>query len=359
MSLSSCRGRVMTLSFDIQKVKEEITPSDIYDILEYLGAEPEQRGDAIVSKTVSHGGDSKKLFYYPNTQLFIDYTNGGDRFDVFELVSRVLGMKLTDSIWFVVSYLNLQGDFADSIHDDWSTFDRYESIHTVNMYEPTDLPVLPFNLLDNYPRVVVKSWVESHISPEVQDRFGIRFNATDSSILIPHWDVDGNLVGVRKRALVDDDIRFGKYRPAVIKGELRNHPLAFNLYGIDKALTAIQESHMAIVVESEKSVMQSHTYGIEQTVACCGSSISMYQVNMLRQAGATHVVIGFDRDYKSLNSDEAQQVANRLKKLNDKISPYMRVSFLWDKKDRLGYKDSPFDRGKDVLMELWKDRVVL
>ena len=349
----------MTLSFDIQKVKEQITPYEICEILEYLGAEPEMRGDSIVSKTVSHGGDSKKLFYYSNTQLFIDYTNGGDRFDVFELVSRVLGMKLVDAIWFVVSFLNLQGDFSDSITSDWGTFDRYDSIGTQNSVDNMVLPTLLPEILDNYPKVVVKSWQESFITPEVQDMFDIRFNPLDSSILIPHKNIYGDIIGVRKRALVDDDIALGKYRPAVIGGELRNHPLAFNLYGIDMAKDAIQESGLAIVAESEKSVLQSHSYGIPQTVACCGSSISIYQVNMLVKAGAKELVIAFDHDFTDLESEEAQQVATRLKKLNDKISPYLKVSFLWDKENLLGYKDSPFDRGKDVLMKLWKNRVVL
>lgn len=350
---------VTTMSFDIQKVKDRITESDVYEVLEYLGGEPEMRGGTIVAKTISHGGDSKKLFYYSNTQLFIDYTNGSDRFDIFELVSRVLNTNLTDAIWFVVSFLRLEGDFSDSIKSDWTDFDRYSTIDAVNMYEPVHVPTLLPTLVDHYPRVIVESWIDEYISPEVQDLFNIRYNPIDGSILIPHYDVEGNMIGVRKRALVEDDVKLGKYRPAVIGGEMRNHPLAFNLYGIDKAKDAIRESKMAIVVESEKSVLQSHTYGIQQTVACCGSSISVYQMHELLSLGATEMVIGFDHDFTKLDGEEAKQVAARLTKLNDKISPYMRVSFLWDKKNRLGYKDSPFDKGQKIFMELWKDRVVL
>lgn len=350
---------VTTMSFDIQKVKDRITDLDVYEVLEYLGGEPEMRGGTIVSKTISHGGDSKKLFYYSNTQLFIDYTNGSDRFDIFELVSRVLNTNLTDAIWFVVSFLRLEGDFSDSIKSDWTDFDRYGAIDTVNTYEPVCVPTLLPTIISHYPKVIVQSWVEEHIDPSIQDRFDIRFNPVDGSILIPHCDIDGNIIGIRKRALIKDDVELGKYRPAVIGGELRNHPLAFNLYGVDKAKDAIRESKMAIVVESEKSVLQSHSYGLEQTVACCGSSISIYQMHELLSLGATEMVIGFDHDFTDLDGKEAKQVANRLAKLNEKISPYMRVSFLWDKKNRLGYKDSPFDKGKDIFMELWKDRVVL
>lgn len=348
------------MSFDIQKVKERIDPSDVFELLVYLGGEPEEKCGTIVSKTISHGGDSKKLFYYPNTQLFIDYTDGGSRFDVFELVSRVLNMPLTESILFVVNFLGLDDSgLLSSYQDDWSVIDRYEAIGDVNSLSQVSLPVKPQEMLINYPKVIVRSWVKDHITPAVQNEFDIRFNPLDSSILIPHKDEYGSLIGVRKRALVEEDIERGKYRPAVIGGELMNHPLAFNLYGLDKAKESIRESGMAIVVEAEKSVLQSHSYGVQQTVACCGSSISLYQVNMLLRCGAKEMVIGFDSDYKDIQDKEAQKVVNRLMKLYEKISPYLKVSFLWDKQHLLGYKDSPFDKGKDVFMKLWKTRVVL
>lgn len=347
------------MAFSLQKAKERVTTQDVFEILEYFGADPEERsGDVLVSRTVSHGGESKKLFYYGNTQLFVDYTNGGDKFDVFELVSRLTDTSLSDAIWFVVSFLHMDGDLSgDAVGDDWRTFERYDELSNVNTYGHINLPSYDKCLLDNYPKVTVSQWEREHIPADVQDEFDVRFNPVDCSILIPHYDVTGDMVGVRKRALVEDDMRSGKYRPATILGKMRNHPLAFNLYGIDKAAPAIRESGLAVVAEGEKSVMQSHAYGIPYTVACCGSSISMHQVMMLLECGAREMAVAFDSDYDSVEDDEARAIADRLLAISHKASPYLRVTFIWDKDGLLGYKDSPFDKGEEVFKELWAKRL--
>lgn len=346
-------------NFNIPKLKEQIDTSSVYEIVDYLGGEPEMSGGCIISKTISHGGDSRKLYYYPNTKLFIDYTDGSNRFDLFELVSKVLNVSLNDAIWFVVSFLHMDGDFYDSLSDDWASFDRYSSIRDTKDFKYIDLPELDPGIIENYPSAVVTSWVESGIPYEMQQRYGIKFNPTDSSILIPHRDMNGRLVGIRKRALVESDIESGKYRPAVIGGEIRSHPLAFNLYGLDMAKDSIRESGFAIVAEGEKSVLESNSFGVPQTVACCGSSLSAYQMNLLMKCGAKEIVIGFDADYKDIRDGEAMQVVSRLMRIYKKVSPYMRVSFLWDKSKVLGYKDSPFDKGKEVFLKLWKNRIYI
>lgn len=35
------------------------------------------------------------------------------------------------------------------------------------------------------------------------------------------------------------------------------------------------------------------------------------------------------------------------------------ISFLWDKWDLLGYKDSPIDKTKDIFLYLFKNRIIL
>lgn len=46
----------------------------------------------------------------------------------------------------------------------------------------------------------------------------------------------------------------------------------------------------------------------------------------------------------------------RLNTLAKRISPYCNTYILRDRKGLLGEKDSPFDRGKNVLEELMKDK---
>ena len=62
------------MGYDKYKVKEALEPEDMYDILEALGAEPEMKDNSIVCKTICHGGNSHKLYYYCEQKLFHCYT---------------------------------------------------------------------------------------------------------------------------------------------------------------------------------------------------------------------------------------------------------------------------------------------
>ena len=91
----------------------------------------------------------------------------------------------------------------------------------------------------------------------------------------------------------------------------------------------------------------------------CGSSLSKYQFNLLLENDIKEIVIAFDRDYESVYSEEYQQVENKWMKLYNKYSGSIKLSFLVDKDNLLSYKQSPLDAGKDVFLQLWKDRVTL
>ena len=101
------------MGYDKAKVKESIEPENVYDILEYFGAEPEMYSDYIISRTICHNGigeGSKKLYYYFENSMFNCYTECG-AFDIFELVEKVKNVDLNSAIYFVVNFLNLQIDY--------------------------------------------------------------------------------------------------------------------------------------------------------------------------------------------------------------------------------------------------------
>ena len=62
------------------------------------------------------------------------------------------------------------------------------------------------------------------------DKFQIKFLLSQNKIVIPHFDINGRLVGIRGRALEKKEIEeSGKYRPIQIGSVLYAHPLQFNL----------------------------------------------------------------------------------------------------------------------------------
>ena len=190
----------------------------------------------------------------------------------------------------------------------------------------------------------------------------ICYDPINGAILIPHYDEDNRLIGIRQRTLIQELEIYGKYRPAKIQNQLCNHPLAFNLYGLNKAKENIQEMKIAIVLEAEKSVLQFLSYfGTKSNiaVAVCGSSLSKYQFELLKKLGVEEICIGFDKDFHPENLEERTQVENKLLKIHEKYGKDINLSFLFDNYDILSYKASPLDCGKEAFELLWRNRVVL
>ena len=74
---------------DLEKIKNDLTIEQIEELLISFGADPHIQNNVIISRTICHGGDSHKLFYYDNTKLFKCYTECSETFDVFQLVMKV------------------------------------------------------------------------------------------------------------------------------------------------------------------------------------------------------------------------------------------------------------------------------
>lgn len=355
------------MRFDKDEVKGALEPEDVFNLLEQLGADPIDEGDCISAITICHGGDNRALYYYPNTQLFKCYTHCGDAFDVFELLEKVKGLTLQEAVSYVISFFNLGfkiGEGSDTLSEDWKLFKRYEDISSIKVsHERVELPEIAPNPIRHYPSPRVIDWEADHISKEVCDYMGIHYDPVNGGILIPHNDVDGRLVGIRERTLVKENEVYGKYRPWMHGRTMYNHPLGFNLYGLDKAKDQIGRMGVALVFESEKSVLASIGYlGLANdiSVAVCGSSISRYQFGLLQQCGMREMVVCFDRDFEKVGDENYYKVTEKLAKIHEKYSAFANVSFMFDVNgDKLGYKDSPTDRGKDVFMHLWSNRVYL
>lgn len=358
------------MSYSKDKVKEYLDIEDMYNLLDYLGAEPQMFSNYIVAKTICHQGDTHKLYWYENTALFKCYSGDCGTFDVFELIQKIEDIEdLNKAVYFVVNFFNLQGKIEEADEDfsleDWNLFRKYNKLDDIEIASPAQmqLPQLD-NLIKYYPSPVFLDWVKEGINPEVCEYMGIKYDPVNGAILIPHYDIDNRLIGVRQRTLVQEQEVWGKYRPARINGQLCNHPLAFNLYGLPQAKDNIKQLETAIVVEGEKSVLEYISYfGTKSDicVAVCGSSISKYQMQLLIDCGAKEVVVGFDKDFKQWREKdkENEQVTRKLEKIYEKFGNQVNISFLFDVYGLLEEKCSPLDCGREAFEYLWRHRVVL
>ena len=112
----------------------------------------------------------------------------------------------------------------------------------------------------------------------------------------------------------------------------------------------------------EKSCLKYASYFGEDndiSVACCGSSLILYQVQLLLSLGVKEIIIAFDKQFQEIGDEEWKRWTKKLKDIHKKYSSYVLISFMFDKWNLLKYKDAPIDEGKDIFLELFKRRIIL
>ena len=366
------------LVFDKNEIKNSLTTDNIFDLLQEWGGDPEYTGFGILSATICHnepGVGSKKLYYYDNSGLFRCYTGCDSYFDIFELVIKVYKIQhnrildLNDAVRWIAQKFGMSGREEDVPEDenlnDWKYLANYERIQDIELKNNSitlkaydDIILSRFNY-----NVLIEPWLKEGISQEAITKAMIGFYPGGDQITIPHFDADGRFIGLRGRTLcAEEGELYGKYRPIKINKQLYNHPLGMNLYGLNWSKDNIALMKKAIIFESEKSVLLYGSYfGWENniSVACCGSSVSAYQIQLLMEAGAEEIIVAFDRQFQEVGDIEFQHLKRNLLKLRSKYKNFVTISFIFDKNMITGYKASPIDEGPDKFLKLFKERIIL
>ena len=366
------------LVFDKQEIRDCLSDENIFELLEGWGGQPEYCPTGIISKTICHNPldaeASRKLYYYSNTSLFRCYSECGT-FDIFELVQKVMNIQqhkqldLNDAVRWIASYFHLNGReeniLTDESLEDWNLFANYDRIQDIQYRVPNiilkeydDIILTRFNY-----DVKITPWLDEGICQNILNHAEIGYYPGGDLITIPHFDKDGRFIGLRGRTLCQQDGElYGKYRPIKVNGQLYNHPLGMNLYNFNNSRRNIPKLKTAFIFESEKSVLKYQTmFGLDNdiAVACCGSSVSAFQMQLLMDAGAQEIVIAFDRQFQKIGDNEFIQLKKKLLSLYAKYKNYIKISFIFDKNMLTEYKDAPIDRTKEIFLQLYMERITL
>ena len=366
------------INFDKKEIRDTLTEEQIFELLNEWGGDPEYTDFGIISSTICHnkpGDGSRKLYYYFNSKLFHCYTGCADpSFDIFELTIKIANIQfnkiydLNDAVRYIAYRFGILGEFDDqgiSNSEDWEVLNNYDRIQEIELKKlEVQLKEYDSNILNrlNYS-VKISPWLKEGISQEAINNAHVGFFPGGDQITIPHYDAEGRFIGLRGRTLCKEEGElYGKYRPVKIGKQWYNHPLGMNLYNFNNSRDNIKLAKKAIVFEGEKSCLLYQSYfGLENdiSVACCGSSLSSFQVQQLMDAGAEEIIIAFDRQFKEVGDEEFKHLKRNLLKLRSKYKNYVNISFIFDKKMMTGYKDSPIDCGKDIFLHLFKERIIL
>ena len=276
---------------------------------------------------------------------------------------------LNDAVRWIAQKFGLSGREEDDPEDedleDWKYLANYSRIQDIELKtQEITLKEYDNNILERFNyNIAIDPWLSEGISQSAMEQARIGFYPGGDQITIPHFDVDGRFIGLRGRTLcADEGERYGKYRPMRVNKILYNHPLGMNLYNFNYSKNNIKIMKKAIVFEGEKSTLLYKSYfGLENdiSVACCGSSISAYQIQLLIDASAEEIIIAFDRQFQEIGDVEFQHLKNNLIKLRNKYKNFVTISFIFDSKMLTNYKDSPIDCGPEIFLQLFKDRILL
>ena len=307
-----------------QDLKEKLSEDDIRTLLtDHMGAVISYEDDDMwISDTVCHHGSKQKLYYYKESKSFHCYTECG-QMDVIGVVMGFKGYEQEEfqkAINWICIKLNIDNcEYGFGKQEQISDWDFIRKYKRNTKKEVENKPLVPYdkNILNIFQKFYTQEWINEGISIETMEKYNIMYSTWQQKIIIPHFDVNNQLIGVRGRSLVDEDIElFGKYTPFKVGRRFYNHSLGQNLFGLNHNMKAIQAKRKIMLVEAEKSVFQTDTmFGEDNfTVALCGSNLTDYQRGMILMLGVREVIIALDKQYEVVDSEECKKWAKHIKK---------------------------------------------
>ena len=353
------------MSLLYQEIVDALTPELVESLLYKLGAQEVIKKDSyLITNTICHNVEdgSMKLYYYYDTHLFVCYTQCGPQ-SPFNFLKHYYETHDIAYDWYrdvycVLANLTNVSSLSSFITPAYkSKKDKY-----ARRNKDIQLPTYPKSILSIFSDDLPTEWLLEGITEESMVKYDIKYSISQNKIIIPHYNINGELIGIRGRALNKEEAEeFGKYMPVKLENKWYSHPLGLNLYGLNIAREAIDKTKRVIIMEGEKSVLKyDGFYRDNNCVAVCGSNLHKTQLDLLlKYTKAAEIVIAFDKEYEVPASPQGEEYFNKLYSLCNKYKQYYNFSFIYDKEGLLSLKDSPVDRGKEVFEELLKKRVII
>lgn len=348
---------------DYAEIISNLDTDSVIHLMTELGADRyDDRGDFVIFPTICHNLESSeasmKLYFYKKNKMFVCYTECGSM-SIFKFLRTYYEERQIEYDWYQDIYevvcncssFKQKEGFIKPVYK--SLKERYSVAR-----KEVQLPEYSPNVLDCFVKYYPPEWLNDGISKTAMDKFNISYSISQNKIVIPHYDIDGRLVGIRGRALNEWEVEnVGKYAPIRIENTWYKHPLSMNLYGLNVNRKNIRAHGLCFLFESEKAVMQMESFHLPNcSVAVCGSNFNKYQLNILMKTCAPHeIILCFDKE--ELPGED--KYFNKLWNICQKYKNYCNFSFVYDREGLLDLKDSPTDKGEETFIKLIGKRVIV
>lgn len=295
------------------------------------------------------GDNNAAINVYNNEYLnCIDHTrNIGEKPDIIDLVEYIKKLNFKDTIKWLHQLLELKLTYQ-------KTQQHIEKIDPLHIFKKVkcrklktnvaDIEYLNENVLcDFIPNIHIDLFREG-ITQQAIEKFELGYSYKMKRTIFPYryW-LNGELVGYTGRTSIKDYKAFEISKYFITPNYKKN----LNLYGLWENYDDIQKIDYVTVFESEKSVIKRYSRCDKSCVALSGHTISDEQIKILIGLNVKEIVIALDKDVD----------INEMRYACEKFYGIRNVSYIFDKYNLLGKKDSPADAQNKIYEYLFKYRV--
>ena len=357
---------------DVKKLKKSLSLAHHKQIMQALGipAYSENKEQIIYfsgDKNKDALKGSPKLYFYKDSQIYFGYTSSRS-YDIISLVQTHLSLlkqpcSFLDACQFILDTTNINPDSISHVKKeghvyDWSNLERFIKVRKYG----NQLSEYNRNIIDTLPPLYPQAWIDEGISEETMDKYQIRYYERCNQTVIPCFDDEARLVGVRVRNWDKDRVEQAKYMPLVtLDGQCYKFNTNQVFYGINYNKPEIERTGKVIIVESEKAVMKLDTYMGRHNIALgmYGSNLGIQRRNQLLKMGVNTVSYVVDNDFIGQDDEFFEQWREKIQHFIKLWDGFCRVEIVWDNLGLLGPKENATDRTKEVWEQLWENREII
>lgn len=299
----------------------------------------------------NHDGDNDTAINVQNNEYLnvVNWTRPADfdeMSDLITLVQYAKQMSFIESIKYLHSLLGLEyKNVKRPIKKKSNGFGRrIKSYATYSRVNVEEIDVYDEAIFEDYVPYLHIDWVHEGVMEWTRKKFGLMYSYEYSRVVIPHryW-LTGDLIGYNMRTTVPNWEMLGIKKYYLPPG----YNKSVNLYGLWENRESIEKAGYVVVVESEKSVLKRDSLNDPTLVALSGKFMSEEQRRILLGLDVQEIVIALDKDVPQ------REVWN----MCEKLWRHRKVSYIYDKFDLLGEKDSPADARMKIYDYLFQFRI--
>ena len=355
---------------DVKKLKKSLSLAHHKQIMQALGipAYSENKEQIIYfsgDKNKDALKGSPKLYFYKDSQIYFGYTSSRS-YDIISLVQTrltLLGKQCSfiDACNFILEKTGLDPTKVyKPINNghvyDWSNLEKFIKIRKYG----SALKEYPRLIIDTLPAYFPDSWYDEGISESTMEKYQIRYYERCNQTVIPCFDEEARLIGVRVRNWDEDRVAEAKYMPLItLDGTCYKFNTNQVFYGINYNRPMIEQTGEVWLGESEKFVLKMDTWYGDKSCALgmYGHQLGIQRRNQLLKMGVKRVVYVPDCDFIGQDNAFFEDWCKSVRRLCDMFKGYCQVDIVWDDSgELLGPKENATDKDKATWEKLFDNR---